>query len=154
MPRSCRFADNTVFRVYMVIARSEATKQSQECISNEDCHASRGSARNDSFYIFSGPEARSRNPESLFFSSLTHFFHFLSGSAPNEQPERSLRGVIVFFFSLANRIRKAFGIIRKGRIICNDSAFDIWWSREGLNLYRIDLITNVLSQLSYSPIIF
>ena len=57
-------------------------------------------------------------------------------------------------FSLANRIRKAFGIRKEGRIICIDSAFDIWWSREGLNLYRIDLITNVLSQLSYSPIIF
>ena len=45
-----------------------ATKLSQEYISNVDCHASRGSARNDSFFYFLVPAPSSLVP----FSSLRH----------------------------------------------------------------------------------
>jgi len=41
-----------VYLVCFVIARNEVTKPSQKNISNEDCHTSRGSVRNDSFSIF------------------------------------------------------------------------------------------------------
>ena len=48
-----------------VIARSEVTKQSQN-ISIVDCHASRGSARNDYFLYL----------QLLHFLHFFHFFHF------------------------------------------------------------------------------
>ena len=54
--------------VYLVIARSEATKQSWKYISNEDCHASRGSARNDS--IRSAAVATSRSLQPTAYSKL------------------------------------------------------------------------------------
>jgi hypothetical protein len=59
----------------LFIKRNKATKQSQEKISNVDCHASRGSARNDSFSIFCSrrPKPESRIPLSLHSDTNTLF---------------------------------------------------------------------------------